>query len=99
MGSSALYYFSDALGFSEKLEKKYPEKLNRWHARLNSPKSTLIVIAWSFFPLVPTDLICYVAGIVKMPFKFMLLGVFIGEIILISLYVYLGNGIVELILG
>jgi uncharacterized membrane protein YdjX (TVP38/TMEM64 family) len=93
--AAALYYFSDFLGFSEKLEKKYPKQLNNWHRRLNSPKATLFVIAWSFFPFVPTDLICYVAGIVKMPFKYMMAGVFIGEAILIYFYVFLGSSIFE----
>jgi len=93
--AAALYYFSDFLGFSEKLEKKYPKQLDNWHRRLNSPKATLLVIAWSFFPFVPTDLICYVAGIVKMPFKYMMAGVFIGEAILIYFYVFLGSSIFE----
>jgi uncharacterized membrane protein YdjX (TVP38/TMEM64 family) len=90
----ALYYFSDLLGFSKKLSSKYPEKMEKWKQRLNSPMSTLIVMAWSFFPLVPTDLICYVAGIVKMPFRFLLLGVIIGEAVLVYIYVFVGQSIV-----
>ncbi len=61
-----------------------------WTARLGSPYSTLFVLVWSFFPLVPTDLICYVAGIVKMPFKYLLIGVVVGESILVYCYVFLG---------
>ena len=57
----------------------------------------LIVIAWSFFPLVPTDVICYVAGIVKMPYRYLILGVLIGEVVLIYLYVFYGTGLVELV--
>ena len=98
-GSSAVYYFSDLLGFSQKLEKKYPKQLERWHRRLNSPGSVLIVIAWSFFPFVPTDLICYVAGIVKMPFRYVLAGVFIGEAVLVYCYVFLGSGIFQYFFG
>lgn len=94
--STALYYFSDILGFSQYLEKKHPEGVEKWHRRLNNPKSTLFVVAWSFFPFVPTDLICYVAGIVKMPFKYMFLGVFIGELILVTFYVYFGSGLLYL---
>jgi uncharacterized membrane protein YdjX (TVP38/TMEM64 family) len=93
--ATGLYYFADMLGFSEKLDKKFPEKMKIWHKRLNSPKATLIVLAWSFFPLVPTDLICYVAGIVKMPFKYLMLGVFVGEAILVSFYVFVGQGIFQ----
>ena len=99
VGSTAVYYFSDLLGFSQKLERKYPEKIERWHKRLNSPKASLLVIAWSFFPLVPTDVICYVAGIVKMPYKFMIAGVLIGEAVLVSLYVFYGTDLMTLFQG
>jgi uncharacterized membrane protein YdjX (TVP38/TMEM64 family) len=92
--SIALYYFSDILGFSNYLKKKHPDGVEKWKTRLNNPKSTLFVIGWSFFPFVPTDLICYVAGIVKMPFKYMFLGVFIGELILVTFYVYFGSGMI-----
>ena len=65
---------------------------------LQSRKSTWFVLAWSFFPLVPTDLICYVAGIVKMPFRSMFIGVFVGELTLDIFYVYFGASIFELML-
>lgn len=97
VGSTVVYYFADFLGFSEKLERKFPEKIETWHRRLNSPKAMLIVIAWSFFPLVPTDVICYVAGIVKMPYRYLILGVLIGEVVLIYFYVFYGTGLIELI--
>lgn len=96
VGSTLVYYMSDALGFSEKLEKKYPKKIERWHRRLNSPWAASIVIAWSFFPLVPTDVICYVAGIVKMPYRILISGVIIGELVLVYLYVFYGGTILDL---
>lgn len=91
--ATSLYYFSDLLGFSSYLEKKFPSKINSWKKKLDSPKSTLLVAGWSIFPFVPTDIICYVTGILKTPFKNVLFGVFIGEIILCSLYVYFGAAI------
>jgi uncharacterized membrane protein YdjX (TVP38/TMEM64 family) len=90
-----LYYYSDTLGFSKKLEAKFPAKMIKWKGRLQSKNAIWIVLLWSFFPFVPTDLICYVAGIVKMPLKYLLLGVLIGELILVSCYVLLGTGIFE----
>ena len=91
--ATALYYFSDILGFSQYLEKKYPKDIGRWKSILQSRKAIYFVIGWSFFPLVPTDLICYVAGIVKMPYKHMFVGVFTGELILDIFYVYLGSNL------
>lgn len=95
IGSTVVYYFSDLLRFSRRLEKKYPQQIEKWHQRLNSPKATLIVIGWSFFPLVPTDIICYVAGIVKMPFRYLITGVIIGELVLVYLYIFFGGGLLE----
>ncbi|NOQ70906.1 MAG: hypothetical protein GQ574_02830 [Crocinitomix sp.] len=94
-----LYYFSDLLGFSKTLEKKFPHKMKTWEDRLRSKHAIWIVLAWSFFPLVPTDLICYIAGIVKMPLKYLLLGVGVGELILVTCYVYLGSGIIDWVMS
>ncbi|CAL2075579.1 TVP38/TMEM64 family protein [Tenacibaculum sp. 190524A05c] len=91
LSATSLYYFSDLLGFSEYLEKKYPEKVKKWESKLQSSKATYLVLGWSFFPLVPTDIICYVAGIIKMPFKYMFMGVFIGELVLVSFYIFSGS--------
>ena len=41
-------------------------------------------MAWSAFPFVPTDLICYVAGTLRMNFTRFAL----GELPVISLYVW-----------
>jgi len=86
--ATALYYFSDLLGFSKYLEGKHSSKIDRWKERLQSRQSILFVLAWSVFPLVPTDLICYVAGIVKMPYRYMFIGVFFGELLLDIFYVF-----------
>jgi uncharacterized membrane protein YdjX (TVP38/TMEM64 family) len=90
--TAMLYYFSDALGFSEKLQRKFPKKMEVWQKRLRSRHAIWIVIGWAFFPFVPTDLICYIAGIVKMPFKYLMCGVLIGESILVAIYVWFGAG-------
>lgn len=86
--ATSLYYFSDMLGFSSFLESKYPKQIGVWKKRLQTKSGLYYVTAWSFFPLAPTDLICYVAGIIKMPFKYMILGVFLGELILDIFYIY-----------
>lgn len=91
--ATALYYFSDILGFSSYLDKKFPSKIEAWKTRLKGSKSIFFIAGWSLFPFVPTDIICYVTGILKTPFKNVFLGVFIGELILCSLYVYFGAAI------
>ena len=56
-----------------------------------------IVLLWSFFPAVPTDLICYAAGTIKMAFWKFIFAVFLGEIILVSIYIWTGKSIIELL--
>lgn len=96
--ATTLYYFSDILGFSKYFKTKKSKNIAEWEARLKSPKSIFFVTAWSLFPFVPTDLICYAAGIVKMPFKNMFIGVFLGELVLDIFYVYFGANLVKVIL-
>jgi uncharacterized membrane protein YdjX (TVP38/TMEM64 family) len=50
-----------------------------------------IIIGWSFFPLVPTDLICYVCGTLRVNFWKCLLGVTIGESAICAAYIFLGD--------
>lgn len=89
--ATLLYFFSSSLGMAEKFERRYPTKTNHWKLLLKRPSSTFVVLGWSFFPLVPTDLICYVAGLVKMPFQNMIFGVFVGELVLDVIYIYFGG--------
>ena len=44
-------------------------------------------------------MVCYVAGIVRMPFRNLFIGVFLGELTLVIFYVYFGQGIFEFVLG
>ena len=42
---------------------------------------------WSVFPFVPTDVICYVAGTLRMHLGKFMLGVTLGEIPIVAFYV------------
>ena len=56
-----------------------------------------IVLFWSFFPAVPTDLICYVAGYSKMNYLKFITALFIGELVLVSLYIWTGKSLIEIL--
>ena len=88
IGSSVVYFFSDRLGFAELIEKKHARGLQRVRERMER-HGVLIVIAWSFFPFVPTDLVCYLAGVIRMNFLRFIVAVAIGEAVLIAVYVFL----------
>ena len=50
-----------------------------------------VIIGWSFFPLVPTDAIVYVCGVLGVNFGKCLLGVGLGEGAICAIYVFLGD--------
>ena len=78
--------------FSENSQKKFQK------AELGMKKHGFwIVILWSFFPAVPTDLICYVAGYSKMNYLKFITALFLGEIVLVCLYIWTGKSLIELI--
>src|SRR4051812_1124991 len=77
ISSASIYYFSAALRIDERVAKKHPEKIARLTNLVNRYEMP-IIIGWSFFPLVPTDLICYVCGVLRVRFWKFLIGVTIG---------------------
>jgi uncharacterized membrane protein YdjX (TVP38/TMEM64 family) len=56
--------------------------------RLEHPFGLAFVALWAFFPLVPTDAVCYVAGTIRMHFLKFIIAVFVGELVLCSIYVF-----------
>ncbi|MBT8398505.1 MAG: TVP38/TMEM64 family protein [Gemmatimonadetes bacterium] len=85
--STIVYHFAGFLGLREAFETKYPEKLSKVRNALDR-KELPIIIGWSFFPVVPTDLIIYVASTLKIPLWKCLLGVLIGEGALNAFYIF-----------
>lgn len=95
--ATLLYRFPGFAGYDARLAAKYPAQLERLRVHLIKPRAMWFVALWSFFPAVPTDLICYVAGLVRMPYARMLLGLVIGEVPLVLTYVFLGTGLLALL--
>jgi uncharacterized membrane protein YdjX (TVP38/TMEM64 family) len=86
-----IYQFAHYLEFDRLISKKQKQLvkikngINRY--------GFWIVLVWSFFPIVPTDLICYIASITRMHFWKYLSALFLGEAVLIALYVWFGDTI------
>jgi len=95
VGALLVYSFPSFGKYDEYLEEKYPEKIAVLKEKMHSKYSFSFVVAWSFFPLVPTDAICYVAGMTKMKFRKMITALCLGEIPLVAAYVFLGAEIGE----
>ncbi|MEP6960695.1 MAG: VTT domain-containing protein [Acidobacteriota bacterium] len=96
VSSGMIYLFSQAMHLDEFFERKHKagiEKVRQALQRYEMP----IIIAWSFLPLVPTDVICYVCGSLKINFKKFLLGILIGEGSICAVYIFLGDSVLRLL--
>ncbi|NAS31064.1 hypothetical protein GTQ40_08795 [Flavobacteriaceae bacterium R38] len=85
--SLLIYFFSDKLGFSAIFSKK-SNKINLIKEKLNGKYGVFYIMGWAFFPFVPTDLICYVAGALKIKVTTFIFSIFLGELLLCSIYIY-----------
>ena len=85
--STIVYHFAGFLGLPEVFETKYPDKTQKVRKALDR-KELPIIALWSFTPVVPTDLIIYVASTLKVPLWKCLLGVLIGEGTLNAFYIF-----------
>lgn len=91
LSAALLYRFPGYAGYDVRLAQRYPAQLARLQGELVKPRAVWLVAGWAVFPLVPTDLICYAAGLVRMPFRRMMLGIIIGEVPLVTAYLFLGS--------
>ncbi len=85
--SIVVYYFTQYLRIGIWLESKYPEKIEKTKKALRR-KELPIIAGWSFFPVVPTDLIIYVSSTLNIPFWKCALGIIIGEGTLNAFYIF-----------
>jgi uncharacterized membrane protein YdjX (TVP38/TMEM64 family) len=90
VSSAAVYSFAEAMQFDRFFERRYGPQVARLRA-LMARRELPIVIAWSFFPIAPTDLVCYVCGALKVDLKKCLVGVTIGEGAICAIYIFLGG--------
>jgi uncharacterized membrane protein YdjX (TVP38/TMEM64 family) len=95
ISSATIYAFAGSLRLADYFERKHAEKTERVRTALRRNPTT-IVTAWSFLPFVPTDLICYVCGVMRVSFGRFLLGVLIGEGAICAIYIFAGHELFDL---
>ena len=78
-----IYYFFEFLGLGDLFERKHAKHV-RWLETQMNQKGFWLVVGWSMFPFVPTDVICYVAGPLRMHVGKFALGVTLGEITIVA---------------
>jgi uncharacterized membrane protein YdjX (TVP38/TMEM64 family) len=94
VSSASVYYFAEALHVDEVLRRKHGHQIDRVQ-RLLERYGFPIIVGWAFFPLVPTDLICYVSGVVRVRITTVLGGVAIGEGAVCGLYIFMGDSLLR----
>jgi uncharacterized membrane protein YdjX (TVP38/TMEM64 family) len=95
ISSASIYFFAGSLKLGEYFERRHARHMERLQSALRR-NPTAIVTTWSFLPIVPTDLICYVCGVMKISFRRFLLGVLVGEGAICALYIFAGASLLEL---
>lgn len=94
ISSASIYFASGLFGLDERLARSHPERVEQVRAALER-RQLPIIIGWSFLPFAPTDLVCYVCGVMKVNFARFLLGVCIGEGAICAIYIYGGDGLLR----
>ena len=93
-GTAFVFYFTEMLGLDKPIQKRFGKKMDKVAEKMEK-YGFWIVLAWAFFPVVPTDLVAYTAGITKMsPWKFFT-AVLLGELPLVGIYVFTGMALGE----
>jgi uncharacterized membrane protein YdjX (TVP38/TMEM64 family) len=92
--SFIIYQFSDVLGLNEQYDKHVQNIKMR---KIIEKYGFFAVALWSFFLILPTDLVCYIAGAVRMKLYKFLAAIMLGEGLIIGIFVYSGKDIVTFI--
>jgi uncharacterized membrane protein YdjX (TVP38/TMEM64 family) len=87
VSSSICYFFAEALHMDEMFERDYPRQIRKLKDLLQRYQ-TPIIIGWSFMMFLPTDLICYVCGTLRINFPKFLVSLLIGEGAVYAIYIY-----------
>ena len=90
VSAASLYVFSEAMALDEFIERNHKAGVRKFKDALQRYELP-IIIGWSFLPLLPTDVICYICGTLKVDFKKFLLGILIGEGSICTVYIFLGD--------
>jgi uncharacterized membrane protein YdjX (TVP38/TMEM64 family) len=96
-GASFIYFSANFLNIEKIFRKNSLEKTNKIK-QLIEKYGLFLIFIWAFIPIVPTDLICYIAGKYKMNYLKFILALFSGELILVCLYIWTGKSLMELLL-
>jgi len=91
LSAAFFYFFAGHSDLREYFHRKYPRQTAKIERSLSKPMAVWFVILWSTIPIAPGDLLCFIAGVVRIPFKYLIIGMIIGQLPLLLAYAYLGD--------
>lgn len=94
LSSLSVYYFFEYLELETLFTKKHSHLLKKGTYFLNKYELPVITI-WSMTPFLPTDVVCYLAGTLRVNIYKFLLGILIGEGIICALYIWGGKALLH----
>lgn len=93
------YHYAHILGFDTFFKKRFPHKMDRVKKILNHEKTGFwVVFFWGITPVVPSDLMYYVAGITQMNKRIFFSAIFFAVVSLFGVYILFWNGLKTLLL-
>jgi uncharacterized membrane protein YdjX (TVP38/TMEM64 family) len=91
LSATVIYHFAGMLGLDHWFEARHPDRARWMRQWLSGPWGFWALVCWSFFPLAPTDLACYLAGSLRLPFGRYLAAVCLGELLVCAGYIFLSQ--------
>lgn len=91
----SVFYFSEYLRLDTLFNKKHKKLLEKGRDYLNTYELPVITL-WSMAPFLPTDVISYLAGTLKVNVYKFILGITLGESITCALYIWGGKAALHL---
>jgi uncharacterized membrane protein YdjX (TVP38/TMEM64 family) len=95
VGAYLVYSLPSFGGYDKFLDENYPTRIAYLKEKMCGRYVFWIIMGWAFFPFVPTDAVCYVAGIAKISYKKVIVPLLIGQLPLATAYIFLGTEIGE----
>lgn len=88
--SAIVYFMARHLRFDHYFHTHYPKQVERL-TNLLKARELMVISAWGFLPVVPTDMIVYVCSVLRIKLWKTLLGTSIGEGIICAIYIFGGT--------
>lgn len=98
ISSMLVFFFFEYLHVDKMLEGRYHKQIEKTKYFLNKYELPVIIF-WSMNPLLPSDIICYVAGTLRINFYKFITGMIIGEGLACAVYIFGGKYLLKIIFG